>query len=54
MDMSPFTDKLNRVTVAGISCTREIGALLGQGLGYCFHAHSCVYLAMSYVPPMSY
>ncbi|KAM5571633.1 F-box/LRR-repeat protein [Rosa sericea] len=56
VDITPFTDKLSGVPMAGISCTREIGrrALLGPGLGYCLHAHSCVYLAMSYVPPMSY
>lgn len=56
VDTSPFTGKLSGVPIAGISCAREIGrgALLGgQGLGYCFNAHSCVYLAMSYVPPMS-
>ncbi|KAL6182645.1 hypothetical protein ACLB2K_044060 [Fragaria x ananassa] len=56
VDTSPFTGKLSGVPIAGISCAREIGrgALLGgQGLGYCFNAHSCVYLAMAYVPPMS-
>lgn len=31
VDMSPFTDKLNRVPVAGISCTSEIGR--GASLG---------------------